>query len=145
MIGFCALVFVVIVAFETQSELARLEQAGEMPADGSGVATGTNTESVSLFKRVKEYYRTHDLPRGWTVAGVVEGGPEAATVRIAFLPSPQDPRYGQSAPAEDVANGSFCPKPAEFWHGAERALITVELNDKTGAFKTVECVAPGTQ
>lgn len=149
MIGFSLVIFVVIVIFETQHELARQRQiaapeAGSASRTQAAEATAAaSVEPVTLLGRLKEHYRSHDLPRGWTVAGIVSPTNDVATVRIVFSPSPQDSRYGQSAPAADVAQGSFCPEGSAFWSGLEDRRVTVELGDKGGALKTIECGVAG--
>jgi hypothetical protein len=149
MIGFCLVVFVVIVVFETQNELARQARqdggsSGASLGDPSsaGERPAAEAETEPLGRRVRAYYRAHDLPHGWVFAGLIERGAAAVTVRITFSPTPQDRRYGQAAPAEDVLHGSFCPTPAEFWRGAGSAAITVELGDKTGVIRAIDCRAP---
>jgi len=146
MIAFCVVVFVVIVVFETQSELGRQARQPTAPTDAAASSQAdmakAGLEPVSLQKRLSEYYRSHDLPTGWVVAGISAPGEDAGTVRLVFSPSPQDRRYGQPAPAKDVANGSFCPKPATFWAEANGAAISAELSDKTGVIKTIACTAP---
>lgn len=147
MIGFCFVVFVVIVVAETQNELARQAQqsppSANAPVLNEAEVAKADLEPVSLQKRLKEYYRAHDLPVGWVVAGIEAPQDDAGTVRIVFSPSPTDRRYGQPAPADDVAHGSFCPTPPEFWKTANGAVIRVELGDKTGVIKMMACEAPG--
>lgn len=148
MIGFSLVVFVIIVVFETQHELAR-QQRMTLPGDSSGQAPASLAEAaaapaapLSLLGRLKEHYRSHELPHGWVVGGTISPTEDAATVRIVFSPSPQDARYGQSAPREDVEGGAFCPEDAAFWAGLEDRRVSVELGDKNGAIKTIECAAP---
>lgn len=105
MIAFCFLIFVVVVVAETQNELAR--QAGQTPPNANAPAmteadaAKADLEPVSLQRRLKEYYRAHDLPVGWVVTGIDAPQDDAGTVRIVFSPSPTDRRYGQPAPADD--------------------------------------------
>lgn len=150
MIGFSVIVFVVIVIFETQHELARQRQAaapGNAADSGDApVAAGTAApmaEPVTLLGRLKEHYRSHDLPRGWTVGAIDAPSDMAAVVRIVFSPSPQDSRYGQGAPAEDVFAGQYCPEGDAFWSGLEDRRVTVELGDKGGTVKTIACEVAG--
>lgn len=145
MIAFCFLIFVVVVVAETQNELAR--QAGQTPPNANAPAmteadaAKADLEPVSLQRRLKEYYRAHDLPVGWVVTGIDAPQDDAGTVRIVFSPSPTDRRYGQPAPADDLDHGPFCPTPPEFWQAANGAAIKVELGDKTGVIETMTCVA----
>ncbi len=146
MIGFSLVIFIVIVLFETQRELARQQEIatpGTTAADTAGAAneaTAATGEPVTLLGRLKEHYRAYDLPMGWRVAGIDAPTEMAATVRIVFSPSPQDRRYGQSAPAEDTATDVYCPSGPQFWAGLEDRLVEVELSDKNGAVKTLYCV-----
>ena len=147
MIAFCFIIFVVVVVAETQSELARQAQqsppSANAPVLNEAEAAKADLEPVSLQKRVKEYYRAHDLPVGWVVTGIEAPRDDAGTVRIVFSPSPTDRRYGQPAPADDLDHGSFCPTLPEFWKATNGAAITVELGDKTGVIETMTCEAPG--
>ena len=145
MIGFSLVIFVVVVLFETQHELARQQQimAPEGPPESAASsalkATAATAEPVTLLGRLKEHYRSHELPRGWTVGGVDAPSEAAATVHIVFTPSPQDSRYGQGAPTEDIAKDAFCPEGPKFWTGLEDRQVAVELSDKGGAIKTMPC------
>ncbi len=143
MIGVSLLIFIVIVVFETQHELARQRQLAT-PEGGSETELPTSaavTEPITLLGRLKEHYRSHDLPRGWTVGEIVAPTETAATVRIVFSPSPQDARYGQAAPAEDIFKSGYCPQGAAFWSGLEDREVTVELGDKGGPIMTIACGA----
>ncbi|MSO68664.1 MAG: hypothetical protein EXQ98_00055 [Alphaproteobacteria bacterium] len=145
MIGFSLVIFIVIVLFETQRELARQQDiaapgtTAEGTAGAAHQATAATGEPVTLLGRLKEHYRAYDLPMGWRVAGLDAPTELAATVRIVFSPSPQDRRYGQSAPVDDIATDAFCPAGPQFWVGLEDRLVTVELSDKNGAVKTLHC------
>ena len=142
MAGFCLLVFVIIVVYETQRELARQQQALTGLAEPAAETPAAPLEPATLAGRLKEYYRSHELPPGWVVIGSAAPDERAGTVRIGFSPPPQDRRYGQAAPLEDVANGSFCPVSATFWNGMEDRAVTVELSDKTGLIRTIACAPP---
>jgi hypothetical protein len=139
MIGFCLLVFVVVVVYETQRELGRQREAATGPEEPAAEAASSSLEPSTLAGRLKEYYRSHELPLGWVVVESAAPDERAGTVRIAFAPSPQDRRYGQGAPLEDVEAGSFCPTTAKFWAGIEDRKVVVELSDKTGAIRTIAC------
>lgn len=149
MIAFCLVVFVVIVAAETRTQLTH--QAEQAPP-ATDIATtpeeataNAGLEQVSLLKRLKEYYRSHELPVGWVVAGIDAPRDDAATVRIVFSPAVLDRRYGQPAPAEDVANARFCPDAPALWAAVNGAAISAELGDKTGVIKTIACAAATTR
>ncbi|MGD9538723.1 MAG: hypothetical protein AB7P52_15620 [Alphaproteobacteria bacterium] len=139
MIGFCLLVFVIIVVYETQREFARQQQAATGPAEQPAETPSASLEPATLAGRLKEYYRSHELPLGWVVIGSAAPDERAGTVRIGFSPPPQDRRYGQAAPLEDVQNGTFCPVSEKFWNGMEDRKVTVELSDKTGLIRTMTC------
>jgi hypothetical protein len=59
-----------------------------------------------------------------------------------FSPSLQDSRYGQGAPADDVAEGSFCPRDAALWGTLPSLEVRVELSDKRGVLATRPCPRP---
>jgi hypothetical protein len=139
MIVFCLLVFVVVVVYETQRELTRQREATTGPVEQGEEAPSASLEPTTLAGRLMEYYRSHELPLGWVVIGTAAPDERAGTVLIAFSPSPQDRRYGQGAPLEDVETGSFCPLTAKFWAGMEDRRVTVELSDKTGVIRTIAC------
>jgi hypothetical protein len=129
-----ALMFVVIVAYETREAL-RQQQAAMLP--GVGQAT-----PVPLEARLVEYYRAHALPRGWRIGRIEPTGPATASVAIVFSPELQDSRYGQNAPAADLADGPFCPREAALWDDIPALDLQVELSDKRGIAATRRCARP---
>ncbi len=146
MIGVSLVIFVVVVVFETRRELARQQQIAapggateDQAQTTASAATANSSEPATLLGRLKAHYRSHELPSGWTVGGLDAPTEAEATVRIVFSPSPQDSRYGLSAPADDIAKGAFCPEGSQFWLGLEDRLVAVELSDKSGAVKTIPC------
>ena len=144
MIGFCLIVFAVIVVYETRRELARQQQAATAPEESTAEAEtpAASLEPSTLAGRLKEHYRSHELPFGWVVTGTGAPDDQRGAVRIAFAPSPQDRRYGHGAPLEDVQNGAFCPPAtAKFWDGMADRKVAVELSDKTGVIRVIECEA----
>lgn len=131
---FILLIFVVVVIYEMRQELEKEERV-EIDS-----AQATDAETVArATQRLAEYYRAHDLPKGWRIASIAPSDETTVTAKITFSPSLQDSRYGQAAPAEDLVEDRFCPADASIARDFPAVAVRVDLSDKSGALTTFAC------
>ncbi len=127
------LLLLIVVIYETGQQLRRSGQ-------GTDQAVAPNAQESP--RRLKSYYRSHDLPAGWEVGEIARNDAGTVEVPLYFAPSIRSSRYGQAARPGEIGPHNACPTQESGLWGelAERAFWIV-VNDKTGMIDRVECVA----
>lgn len=137
--AFILLVFVIVVVYEMRQELEREERAAAVESQTALPAAAGDEAVVRATQRLVEYYRAHDLPKGWRIAGIAPGDAATVAVAIVFSPSLQDSRYGQPAPADDLVADRFCPADPAIRHDFPAIAVRVDLSDKSGPLTPFAC------
>lgn len=140
LLGLAALI-VIVVIYETSQEL-RKKQAAHDPALGQAPAQHADSAGVPAIKAqasIRSYYRSHELPLGWTVGDTIIVEPDRVVVALFFAPSIGDRRHGQAAPAGDISAANACPLDDALAPQIAGHALWIKVNDKTGLIDHFAC------
>ena len=135
------LLLLFVVVYETGQQLRRggagTEQQTAEPGAGEAV------DPADTVRRLKRYYRSHDLPAGWEVGDTERGGSGAVEVTLHFSPSIRSSRHGEAARPGEVGPHNGCPtEESDLWSELTEAAFEIMVNDKTGMIDRFACTLP---
>ena len=136
LLGLAALV-VIVVIYETSQEL-RKKQAARDPALDQAPAQ-IIVPAIKAQASIRSYYRSHELPLGWTVGDTIIVEPNRVEVALFFAPSIGDRRHGQAAPAGDISAANACPLDDALAPQIAGHALWIKVNDKTGPIDSFAC------
>ena len=134
-----------VVVYETGQQLRRggagdERQASAPDAPRAGDAAPAAADSVP---RIARYYRSHDLPAGWTVGASARSGAGTVEVALHFAPGIRSSRHGEAARAGEIGPHNACPTlESGLWSTLAEAAFEIVVSDKTGAIDRFACTAP---
>ena len=124
-----------VVVYETGQQLRRGGAGDENQAAAPAAA-----DSVP---RIARYYRSHDLPAGWTVGASARSGAGTVEVALHFAPGIRSSRHGEAAQAGEIGPHNACPTPESgLWSTLAEAAFEIVVSDRTGALDRFACTAP---
>ena len=95
------------------------------------------------MRRIKSYYRSHDLPAGWEVGDTVRAATGAVEVEVFFSPGIRSARHGEAARPGEIGPHNACPtEESDLWSELTEASFEIEVNDKTGVIDRFACTQP---
>jgi hypothetical protein len=138
--GFILIAFVSIVAlYETQQELRRKYNSQTSPQ-----LTPNERADISISK-LKNYYRSHDLPLGWEIGEVIaeiEPTSSKIIVPIHFSPGIRSSRHGKASISGEITSGMVCPTDKGPWDILSMTNLIITIHDKNGQVDRIECFSP---
>ncbi len=130
-----------VIVYETGQQLRR----GGAGTEGQTTETGAEeaADPADTLRRLKRYYRSHDLPGGWETGDIVRGETGAAEVTLHFSPGIRSRRHGEAARPGEIGPHNACPTgESGLWGELAERTFEIEVNDKTGVIDRFACAAP---
>ena len=135
------LLLLFVIVYETGQQLRRSGTGTEQQA-----ATPSAEETVDpedTVRRIKSYYRSHDLPSGWEVGDTARADAGAVEVQVFFAPGIRSTRHGEAARAGEIGPHNACPtEESDLWSEIAERTVEIEVNDKTGVIDRFACTPP---
>ncbi len=130
-----------VIVYETGQQLRRGSTGTEQQAAESGSEEPIDPEDT--VRRIKSYYRSHDLPAGWEVGDTVRAATGAVEVEVFFSPGIRSARHGEAARPGEIGPHNACPtEESDLWSELTEASFEIEVNDKTGVIDRFACTQP---
>ena len=130
-----------VIVYETGQQLRRGSTGTEQQAAESGAEEPVDPEDT--VRRIKRYYRSHDLPSGWEVGDTVRAATGAVEVEVFFSPGIRSARHGEAARPGEIGPHNACPtEESDLWSELTEASFEIEVNDKTGVIDRFACTQP---
>ena len=127
-----------VIVYETGQQLRRSSTGAEQQAAAPGAEEPVDPEDS--VRRIKSYYRSHDLPAGWEVGDTVRAATGAVEVEVYFSPGIRSARHGEAASPGEIGPHNACPtEESNLWSELAEAAFEIEVNDKTGAIDRFAC------
>ena len=130
-----------VIVYETGQQLRRSSTGTEHQVAESGAEETVDPEDT--VRRIKSYYRSHDLPAGWEVGDTVRTATGAVEVEVYFSPGIRSARHGEAARPGEIVPHNACPtEESDLWSELAEAAFDIEVNDKTGVIDRFPCMPP---
>ena len=130
-----------VIVYETGQQLRRGNTGAEQHAAAPGDEEPVDPEDT--VRRIKSYYRSHDLPAGWEVGDTVRAATGAVEVEVFFSPGIRSARHGEAARPGEIGPHNACPtEESDLWSELAEATFDIEANDKTGVIDRFACTPP---
>ncbi len=130
-----------VIVYETGQQLRRGNTGAEQHAAAPGAEEPVDPEDS--VRRIKNYYRSHDLPAGWEVGDTVRAATGAVEVEVYFSPGIRSARHGEAARPREIGRHNACPtEESDLWGELAEAAFEIEVNDKTGVIDRFACTPP---
>ena len=127
-----------VIVYETGQQLRRGSTGTEQQAAESGA--GEAVDPADTVRRIKSYYRSHDLPAGWEVGNTARADMGSVEVEVYFSPGIRSPRHGEAARPGEIGPHNACPtEESDLWSELTEASFDIEVNDKTGVIDRFPC------
>ncbi|MDD9992472.1 MAG: hypothetical protein OXP75_11785 [Rhodospirillales bacterium] len=130
-----------VIVYETGQQLRRGGTESEQQAAAPGAEEAVDPEDT--VRRLKRYYRSHDLPAGWEAGHTVRADTGPVEVEVFFSPGIRSIRHGEAATPGEIGPHNACPtKESELWSELTEASFEIVVNDKTGVIDRFACTTP---
>ena len=130
-----------VVVYETGQQLRRSGDGTERQLAKPGA--GEAVDPADAVRRLKRYYRSHDLPASWEVGDTVRGTTGTVKVTLHFSPGIRSSRHGEAARPGEIGPHDGCPtEESDLWSELTEAAFEIVVNDKTGVIDRFACTAP---
>ncbi len=130
-----------VIVYETGQQLRRGSTGTEQQAAESGA--GEAVDPADTVRRIKSYYRSHDLPAGWEVGDTTRADTGPVAVEVYFSPGIRSPRHGEAARPGEIGPHNACPtEESDLWSELTEASFEIKVNDKTGVIDRFACAPP---
>ena len=130
-----------VIVYETGQQLRRSSTGAEQHAAAPGAEEPVDPEDT--VRRIKSYYRSHDLPAGWEVGDTVRAATGAVEVEVFFSPGIRSARHGEAARPGEIGPRNACPtEESDLWSELTETSFEIEVNDKTGMIDRFACTPP---
>ena len=130
-----------VIVYETGQQLRRSSTGAEQQAAAPGAEEPSDPEDS--VRRIKSYYRSHDLPAGWEVGDTLRAATGSVEVEVYFSPGIRSARHGEAARPGEIGPHNACPTDeSDLWSELTEAAFEIEVNDKTGAIDRFACTPP---
>ena len=130
-----------VIVYETGQQLRRSGTGAEQQAAAPGAEETVDPEDT--VRRIKSYYRSHDLPAGWEVGDTVRAATGAVAVEVYFSPGIRSARHGEAASPGEIGPHNACPtEESDLWNELTERTFEIEVNDKTGVIDRFACTPP---
>ena len=130
-----------VIVYETGQQLRRSSTGAVQEA--AETSAGEAADPADTVRRLKRYYRSHDLPAGWEVGDTVRAGTGAVQVEVYFSPGIRSARHGEAATPGEIGSHNACPtEESDLWSKVADASFEVVVNDKTGVIDRFACAPP---
>ena len=130
-----------VIVYETGQQLRR----GSTGTEQQGAAPGAEepVDPEDTVRRLKRYYRSHDLPAGWEVGVTRRADTGSVEVKVFFAPGLRSSRHGEAARPGEIGPHHACPtEESGLWSELAERTFEIEVNDKTGAIDRFACTPP---
>jgi len=126
-----------VVVYETGQQLRRGEGEG-----GSETTAPDAPRAEDSARRIKSYYRSHDLPAGWEAGAIERRGAGPVAVALHFAPGIRSSRHGEAARPGEIGPHNACPTAESgLWGELAEDSFEVAVHDKTGTIGRFACSA----
>ena len=130
-----------VIVYETGQQLRRSNSETEQQAAAPGAEEAVDPEDT--LRRLKRYYRSHDLPSGWEVGGTTRADTGPVEVEVYFSPGIRSVRHGETARPGEIGPLNACPtEESDLWSELAEASFEIVVNDKTGVIDRFTCTPP---
>ncbi len=130
-----------VVVYETGQQLRR-----SGTGKGSEATAPDAPRAEDSARRIKSYYRSHDLPAGWEVGAIAREGAGPVRVALHFGPGIRSSRHGEAARPGEVGPHNACPTgESGLWSELAEDSFEVVVSDKTGTIGHFACTAPAAE
>ena len=130
-----------VIVYETGQQLRRGSTGTEQQAAAPGTEEAVDPEDT--VRRLKRYYRSHDLPSGWEVGVTARADTGPVEVEVYFSPGIRSPRHGEAARHGEIGPHNACPtEESGLWDELAERTFEIEVNDKTGVIDRFACTPP---
>ena len=130
-----------VIVYETGQQLRRGSTGTEQQAAAPGAEETVDPEDA--VRRIKRYYRSHDLPSGWEVGDTTRAEMDPVEVEVYFSPGIRSTRHGKAARPGEIGPHNACPtEESNLWSELAEASFEIEVNDKTGVIERFACTPP---
>ena len=130
-----------VIVYETGQQLRRSSTGAEQQAAAPGAEEPVDPEDS--VRRIKSYYRSHDLPAGWEVGDTARAATGAVEVEVFFSPGIRSARHGEAARPGEIGPHNACPTDeSDLWSELTEESFQIEVNDKTGVIDRFACTPP---
>ena len=130
-----------VIVYETGQQLRRSGTGSEQKAAAPGAEEAVDPEDT--VRRIKRYYRSHDLPAGWEVGHAVRADTGPVEVEVFFSPGIRSVRHGEAARPGEIGPHNACPtRESELWSELTESSFEIVVNDKTGVIDRFACTPP---
>ena len=131
-----------VIVYETGQQLRRSGSGTEQQSAAPGAEEPVDPEAS--VRRLKRYYRSHDLPAGWGVGATERAATGSVEVEVYFSPGLRSSRHGEAATPGEIGPHNACPtEESDLWSELAEAAFEIEVNDKTGVIDRFACTPPG--
>lgn len=138
---FVGILLLFVIVYETGQQLRRSGTGTEQQAAAPGAEEPVDPEAS--VRRLKRYYRSHDLPAGWEVGDTARTDRGSVEVEVYFSPGLRSNRHGEAARPGEIGPHNACPtEESDLWSELAEAAFEIEVNDKTGAIDRFACTLP---
>ena len=130
-----------VIVYETGQQLRRSGIGTEQQAAAPGAEEAVDPEDA--VRRIKSYYRSHDLPAGWEVGNTARADTGSVEVKVHFSPGIRSTRHGEAAIPGEIGPHDSCPtEESDLWGELVEASFEIEVNDKSGVIDRFACTSP---
>ena len=130
-----------VIVYETGQQLRRGSTGVVQEAVESGA--GEAVDPAATVRRLKRYYRSHDLPAGWEVGDTERADTGSVEVEVYFSPGIRSAHHGEAAQTGEIGPHNACPtEESDLWSEIADASFDVVVNDKTGVIDRFPCTPP---
>ena len=130
-----------VIVYETGQQLRRGSTGTERQA--AAPDAGEAADPADTARRLKRYYRSHDLPAGWEVGDTERAATGPVEVEVYFSPGIRSARLGEAARPGEIGPHNACPtEESELWGALGEAAFEIVVNDKTGVVDRFDCTPP---
>ena len=130
-----------VIVYETGQQLRRGGSEAEQQAAVPGAEEAVDPEDT--MRRIKSYYRSHDLPAGWEVGDTARADTGPVEVEVFFSPGIRSTRHGEAARPGEIGPHNACPtEESDLWRELTESSFEIEVNDKTGVIGRFACSSP---
>ena len=130
-----------VIVYEIGQQLRRSSSGTEQQAAEPGAGEAVDPEDT--VRRLKRYYRSHDLPAGWEVGDTTRADTGPVEVEVYFSPGLRSSRHGEAARPGEIGPHNACPtEESGLWRELTGASLEIEVNDKTGVIDRFACTPP---
>ena len=130
-----------VIVYETGQQLRRGGTGTERHAAAPDAEEAADPEDT--VRRLKRYYRSHDLPSGWEVGETARAESGSVEVELYFSPGIRSSRHGEAARHGEIGPHNACPtEESDLWSELTEGAFEIEVNDKTGVIDRFACTPP---